>query len=97
MLEVGPIDLDSLPFVCPSAVRSSARPSVISFSTKLIIGWIPLIFCIKLSFSKSKKVTKPDFGKEKFGPNWGKLSPNLPKFEVFGHFLEFESLDGGLQ
>ena len=23
----------------------------------------------------------------------GKLGPNLPKFEVFGHFLEFESLD----
>ena len=21
------------------------------------------------------------------------LGPNLPKFEVFGHFLEFESLD----
>ena len=23
----------------------------------------------------------------------GILGPNLPKFEVFGHFLEFESLD----
>ena len=49
---------------------------------------------MKLVFSKSKKVTKPDFWKKKnFGPKLGKLGPNLPKFEVFGHFLEFESLD----
>ena len=38
-------------------------------------------------------MTKPDFRKKKCGPNLGKLGPNLPKFEVFGHFLEFESLD----
>ena len=31
--------------------------------------------------------------KKIFGPNLGKMGPNLPKFEVFGHFLEFESLD----
>ena len=28
-----------------------------------------------------------------FGPKLGKLGPNLPKVEVFGHFLEIESLD----
>ena len=39
-------------------------------------------------------MTKPDFEKKNFfGPKLGKLGPNLPKFEVFGHFLEFESLD----
>ena len=53
-----------------------------------------MIFFIKLTSSKSKKVTKPDFRKIIFiGPNLRKLGPNLPKFEVFGHFLEFESLD----
>ena len=36
-------------------------------------------------------MTKPDFRKK--GPNVGKLGSNLQKFEVFGHFLEFESLD----
>ena len=38
-------------------------------------------------------MTKPDFQNKIFGPNLGKLGPNLPKFEVFGHFLDFESLD----
>ena len=37
-------------------------------------------------------MTKPDFRK-KIGSNLGKLGSNLPKFEVFCHFLEFESLD----
>ena len=37
-------------------------------------------------------MTKPDFEK-KIGPNLGIMSPNLPKCEVFGHFLEFESLN----
>ena len=36
---------------------------------------------------------KPDFRKKFFGQKLGKLGPNLPKFEVFGHFLGFESLD----
>ena len=31
--------------------------------------------------------------KKKIGPDLGKLGLNLPKFEVFGHFIEFESLD----
>ena len=38
-------------------------------------------------------MTKPDFEKKKFGPNLGILGPNLPKFGVFSHFREFESLD----
>ena len=38
-------------------------------------------------------MTELDFPKKKIGPNLGILGPNLPKFEVFGHFLEFESLD----
>ena len=38
-------------------------------------------------------MTSPILKKKKFGPNFGILGPNLPKFEVFGHFLEFESLD----
>jgi hypothetical protein len=37
-------------------------------------------------------VTEADFPKKK-GLNLGILGPNLPKFEVFGHFIEFESLD----
>ena len=36
--------------------------------------------------------TKPDFEK-KIDPNLGILGPNFPKFKVFHHFLEFESLD----
>ena len=41
-----------------------------------------------------EKSDEARFSKKKFfGPKLGKLGPNLPKFEVFGHFLEFESLD----
>ena len=49
---------------------------------------------MKLVLSKSKKVTKPKFQKKNFfGPNFGKLGPNLPKFEVFGQLFKFESLN----
>ena len=40
-----------------------------------------------------KKWRRPIFEKKNLGLNLGKLGPNLPKFEVSGHFLEFESLD----
>ena len=52
-----------------------------------------MIFCMKLVFSKSKKVAKPKFPKNIFGPNFGKWGPNLPKFEVYGQLIKFESLD----
>ena len=52
---------------------------------------ISLIFCIKLAYYKSKKVTKPDFRKKKcLGPN---LGPNQAQNEVFGRYLEKKSLD----
>ena len=38
-------------------------------------------------------MTEPDFRKKNFGPRLGKMGPNLPKFGVFGHFIEFASLD----
>ena len=45
----------------------------------------------KLAFSKSRKV---GFSKKKcFGPKMGILGPKWPKFRVFGHFLDFKSLD----
>ena len=36
---------------------------------------------------------KPNFGPKLglYGPNLGQLGLNFPKYEVFGHFLEFES------
>ena len=41
-----------------------------------------------------EKSDEARFWKKKFfGPNLGILGPNLPKFKVFRHFLEFESLD----
>ena len=41
-----------------------------------------------------EKCDEARFSKKNFfGPKLGKLGPNLPKFEIFGHFLEFESLD----
>ena len=54
---------------------------------------ISLIFCNKLALSKSKKVTKPDFQTKLFGPDLGKLVPNLPEFEVSGKLFKFESLN----
>ena len=37
---------------------------------------------------------KPDFQKENsFGPNFGKLGPNLPNFEAIGQLFKFESLN----
>ena len=57
--EVGPIDL--LPFV-----RSSVRSSVCYQLSSETNHRISLIFCIKLAFSKSKKVTKPDFRKKNY-------------------------------
>ena len=80
--EVGPIDL--LP-----SVRSSVCYQLSSETNHRI----SLIFCIKLAFNESKKVTKPDFQKKLFGSNLGKLGPNLPKFEVFGQLFKFESLN----
>ena len=79
-------------------VRSFVRPSVRPFVRYQLSSEtnhrISLIFCIKLAFSKSKKVTKPDFRKKKlFGPNLGNLGPNLPKFKVFGQLFKFESLN----
>ena len=58
--EVGPIDL--LPFVRPS-VRPSVRSFVCYQLSSETNHRISLIFCIKLAFSKSKKVTKPEFQK----------------------------------
>ena len=61
--EVGPIDLLSF-------VRPSVRPSVCYQLSSETNPRISLIFCIKLAFSKSKKVTKPDLKKiiwPKFG------------------------------
>ena len=49
------------------------------------------MFYIAFDVGKSDKAR---FSKEKmFGPNLGILGPNLPKFQVFGYLLEFESLD----
>ena len=53
-LEVGPIDSLSL-------VRPFVRPSVRYKFFSATNHRISLIFCIKLAFNKTKKVTKPDF------------------------------------
>ena len=48
---------------------------------------------IKLAFIISRKVTKADFQKKYPGPKMGKIGPKWPKSGVFGHFLDFKSLD----
>ena len=53
-----------------------------------------LIFCIRLAFSKSRKVTNSDFRRKKCpGPKSGQTGPNRAQNEVFVQFLEFASLD----
>ena len=76
-----------------AAVRPSVRPFVRYQLSSETNHRISLIFCIKLAFNKSKKVTKPDFQKKLFGSNLGKQGPNLTKFEVFGQLFKFESLN----
>ena len=48
---------------------------------------------MKLVLSKSKKSNEAQISKKFFGPNFAKLDPNLPEFEVFGLLFKFDSLN----
>ena len=53
---------------------------------------IPQLFGIKVACKKVYEVTMRYFPKKLFGPNFGILGPNVPKFEIFDIFsgLEFQ-------
>ena len=61
-----------------------------------LVHYFFLIFCMKLSDHKRRKVTEPDFsGKFSFSQNWAKSAPKGPKWpknRVLGLLQKIESL-----
>ena len=81
--------IESFPFF-----QTFVRPSVRYQLSSEAKHRIALIFCIKLAFKQDEKSDEARFLKKKlFGPNLGNLGPNLPKFELFGQIIKFESLN----